>query len=122
LTAAKETDEQSSVVLGVVVAPGLAEDVTARIAGDLADDLDDAYGTVEWRTELAVDRLVVPPVPTTEIVDAARRKLLDQNWDLAVIVTDLPLPTVGGALGAGLESDEAVREAAYSSSGDVQQR
>jgi hypothetical protein len=27
----------------------------------------------------------------TEIIDAARRKLLDANWDLGVVVTDLPL-------------------------------
>jgi hypothetical protein len=95
VTVAKDTDEQSSVVLGVVVAPGLAEDVRARIAADLADDLRDSYGTVEWQAELAVDRLVVPPVPTTEILDAARRKLLDRDWDIAVIVTDLPLRRAG---------------------------
>ncbi|TML84589.1 MAG: hypothetical protein E6G08_16845 [Actinobacteria bacterium] len=38
-----------------------------------------------------MDRLVAPPVQTTEIIDAARRKLLDANWDLGVVVTDLPL-------------------------------
>jgi hypothetical protein len=38
-----------------------------------------------------VDRLVAPPAQTTEIIDAARRKLLDANWDLGVVVTDLPL-------------------------------
>jgi hypothetical protein len=32
------------------------------------------------------------------------------------------LATVGGALGAGLESHQAVREAAYASSGDVRDR
>jgi hypothetical protein len=82
---------QPSVVLGVVVAPGLARDVTAKVVAEVADDLIALDTGVDWRTELRVDRLVVPPAHTTEIVDAARQKLLDENWDLAVVVTDLPL-------------------------------
>src|SRR5204863_9553898 len=58
---------------------------------ELGDDLRALDTGVDWRTELTVDRLVAPPVQTTEIVDAARRKLLDANWDLGVVVTDLPL-------------------------------
>jgi hypothetical protein len=77
--------------LGVVVAPGLAREVTAGIAENLLDDLRARYADVNWRTELAVDRLVMPPVPTTELFAAARRKLLAADWDLAVVVTDLPL-------------------------------
>ena len=84
-------EEQPCVVLGVIVAPGLARDVTAKIAAELGDDLRALDTGVDWRTELTVDRLVAPPVQTTEIVDAARRKLLDANWDLGVVVTDLPL-------------------------------
>jgi hypothetical protein len=82
---------QPSIALGVIVAPGLARDVTAKIASELADDLRALDTGVDWRTELAVDRLVAPPAQTTDIVDAARRKLLDANWDLGVVVTDLPL-------------------------------
>ena len=84
-------EEQPCVVLGVIVAPGLARDVTAKIAAELGDDLRALDTGVDWRTELTVDRLVAPPVQTTEIIDAARRKLLDANWDLGVVVTDLPL-------------------------------
>jgi len=79
----------------VVVAPGIASDVTTGIADDLAADLRRAYDDVAWETELAEDRLVVPPAPLTELVDAARDALLDADWDLAVVVTDLPL-RVGG--------------------------
>lgn len=79
------------VVLGVVVAPGLARDVTAKFAAELADDLLALDTGVDWKTELRVDRLVVPPAQTTEILEAARQKLLEENWDLGVVVTDLPL-------------------------------
>ena len=81
----------AEVALGVVVAPGLARDVTAKIVAELADDLAELETGVDWRPELRVDRLVVPPALTTEIVRAARQKLLDEDWDLAIVVTDLPL-------------------------------
>jgi hypothetical protein len=78
-----------------MVAPGLAHDVTSRIASELLEDLRARYDSVDWRTELQVDRLVVPPAALTEIFAAARRTLLEHGWDLGVVVTDLPLK-VGG--------------------------
>ena len=84
-------EPQADIALGMIVAPGLARDVTAKVASELAHDLEALDLGIEWRTELTVDRLVSPPAQTTEIIDAARRKLLDANWDLGVVVTDLPL-------------------------------
>jgi hypothetical protein len=46
---------------------------------------------VAWETKLVVDRLVDPPATTTELFEAAREKLLEHDWDLAVVVTDLPV-------------------------------
>jgi uncharacterized membrane protein len=89
LVAAEPT--KAAAVLGVVVAPGLAHDVTSRVADELVEDLREHHGAIDWRTELLVDRLVDPPAPTTEILDAARRRLLEGDWDLGVVVTDLPL-------------------------------
>ena len=85
------SNPERSVRLGVLAAPGLPEDVTARIADDLAEDLREAYGSLGWHTEFVVDPLAVPPAPTTELIDAARRALLAQGWDLAVVVTDMPM-------------------------------
>jgi hypothetical protein len=96
-TAETENREQARrcAVIGMVVAPGLAHDVTSRIASELEEDLRERYESVDWRTDLQVDRLVVPPAPLTEIFAAGRRKLLEGDWDLGVVVTDLPLK-VGG--------------------------
>ena len=80
-----------SVGLGVLVAPGLPEEVSAGIADDLAEDLREAYGALGWRTEFVVDRLAMPPAETPELIEAARRALLTRGWDFAVVVTDLPL-------------------------------
>jgi hypothetical protein len=85
------SDDQPVVVLGVAVAPGLAREITADVAADLEEDLQRLYPSVRWRTELAVDRLVEPPAPVTELFDAARRAVLEHDWDLGVVVTDLPL-------------------------------
>ena len=75
----------------MLAAPGLPEEVAARVADDLAEDLRKAYGAFGWHTEFVVDRLALPPAPTTELIDAARRALLERGWDLAIVVTDLPL-------------------------------
>ena len=79
------------VALGVLVAPGLAHEVTAKVVEDLLEDLRGRYPSVAWTAEVRVDRLVAPPAPLIEIVEAARRSLLEADWDLAVVVTDLPL-------------------------------
>jgi hypothetical protein len=95
-TATEEREqERPCAVIGVIVAPGLAHDVTSRIASELQEDLRARYDSVDWRTELQVDRLVVPPASLTELFAAGRRKLLDGDWDLGIVVTDLPLK-VGG--------------------------
>jgi hypothetical protein len=80
-----------TLVLGVVVAPGIAHDLTAEIVAELEEDLNERYGTVRWETELTVDRLVSPGASTTDVIEAARRKLLESRWDLGIVVTDLPL-------------------------------
>lgn len=98
-TATEHRDERVEnrprAVLGVIVAPGLAHDVTSRIASELLQDLRARYDSVDWHAELEVDRLVVPPASLTEIFAAGRRRLLENDWDLGVVVTDLPLK-VGG--------------------------
>src|SRR6185437_15844573 len=80
-----QSTAQPRIDVGIVVAPGLARDVTAGIAENLLEDLRAHYDGMDWRSELTVDRLVVPPVPTTELLAAARRKLLAADWDLAVV-------------------------------------
>jgi hypothetical protein len=65
--------------------------VTERIVDELLEDLRERYGSVDWQIQVEVDRLVTPPAPVTEIFEAARRKLLRGDWDLAVAITDLPL-------------------------------
>ncbi|MGZ4356646.1 MAG: hypothetical protein ACXVRU_07550 [Gaiellaceae bacterium] len=87
--------QSSCIALGIVVAPRLARDVSPGIAAQLADDLRRRYGATEWRADLVVDRLVTPPASITELVEAARRKLLERDWDLGVAVTDLPLKREG---------------------------
>lgn len=37
------------------------------------------------------DGLVAPPAPTTELIDAAHQRLLREDWELALCLTDLPL-------------------------------
>lgn len=83
-------EPQRPVVLGVIVAPGLPSVVTAKIADDLAEDLRASF-EIPVEATFVVDRLVSPRATLTELVDAARRLLLERDWDYALVVTDLPL-------------------------------
>jgi hypothetical protein len=89
-------------VLGLVAAPGAPADVAAGLEGALTDALAARHPEVSWEVRTVVDGLVRPPADDDELVGAARQRLLAEDWDLALCLTDVPLelsrrPVVGHA-------------------------
>jgi hypothetical protein len=95
VTSALRAERAPCAELGIIVAPGVAEEVTARIVEELLGELSKRYDSVDWQGFVEIDRLVRPPAALTEILEAARRRLLEAGWDIAVVVTDLPLKLGG---------------------------
>jgi hypothetical protein len=81
----------ASVQVGLIVSPAIEEATARRLRDELRDALGRRYPNVDWDLSLVRDVLVDPPVHLTELVDATRNRLLLENWDLAVCVTELPL-------------------------------
>ena len=61
------------------------------MATQLGRTLATHYPDANWRTRVVVDGLVPATAPTTELVDAAHRRLLAEDWEMAICLTDMPL-------------------------------
>ncbi len=79
------------VVIGLISAPGTATEIASSLADDLDAELSLHLPTVHWRVPTVVDALVHPPADDAALVAAARARLLQEDWDLVVCLTDLPL-------------------------------
>jgi hypothetical protein len=84
-------DGNVTVELGVVVTPVLEPEAIEKLDEEVARLLAKRYPGVNWKVTAVRDSLVAPPAPLSDVVDAARSRLLDENWDLVVYVTELPL-------------------------------
>lgn len=82
---------RGSIRLGLISTPVQPADAGERLAADLAALLAERYPEVRWDVEPVTTELVTPPAHLSELVDAARARLLDEDWDLVVGVTELPL-------------------------------
>jgi hypothetical protein len=85
----EKNDEE--IHLGVVVTPALDAEDVEKLVRDLERVLAERYPGVNWKMTAVRESLLAPPAELTELVDAARSRLLDENWDLVVHVTELPL-------------------------------
>jgi hypothetical protein len=81
----------AAVKLGLIVSPAIDQVAADELAAELGAALAERYPEVEWELDVVTDPLAEPPVHLTELVSAARRLLLDADWDLAVAITELPL-------------------------------
>lgn len=81
------------VTLGLLVAPGLPEELGRELADELAPLLAERVtDAVDWSVPVLTDPVAGDPHGgATAMVDAARRRMLAEGWDLAVVLTDLPL-------------------------------
>jgi hypothetical protein len=87
-----QSGEAPTVVeLGLVVTPALDPQVVQKLSDDLAPILAERYPGVRWTITPLREPLVAPPAGLSELIDAARTRLLEEQWDLVVHVTDLPL-------------------------------
>jgi len=81
------------VTLGLLVAPGLPEHLGPELAEQLAPLLAERVtDAVDWSVPVLTDPVAGDPYGgATAMVDTARRRMLEEGWDLAIVLTDLPL-------------------------------
>jgi hypothetical protein len=82
-----------NLTLGLLAAPGLAEELASDLAQDLPGLLDERLSDqLAWIVPVVTDDLAADArTSATGMIDAARRRMLAEGWDLAVCLTDLPL-------------------------------
>ena len=85
--------ESVDVVIGLVASPGPATDLANELLPDLSRRITGRLPGARWDVRLVSDRLVERPADLTELISAARRRLLSDGWQLVVCLTDLPLQT-----------------------------
>jgi hypothetical protein len=82
---------QAQIAVGLIAAPGLPAELARDLAVDLDEHLNERYPEASWHVSVVTDGLVEPPDPATQLIDAAHRRLLREDWELAICLTDLPL-------------------------------
>lgn len=80
-----------TIQLGLVVTPVLSSDVVGELADEVTRELKAHYPEVEWEVTAVHEALVEPPAALADVVDAARARLLAEDWDLVVHITELPI-------------------------------
>jgi hypothetical protein len=86
-----DAEGRPRIVLGLLAAPGMAAEMAEQLAPELAARLNELYPGVEWDVPVIPDGLVEPPALTGDLIDAAHQRLLREDWELALAITDLPL-------------------------------
>jgi hypothetical protein len=79
------------VVIGVLAAPGISATFAEELHSDLPVTLHERSPTTQWKIETQVEPLAGPPGTDVDLVQLARRRMLDRSWNMAVVLTDLPI-------------------------------
>jgi hypothetical protein len=88
-----DTARNGRVRLGLIASGEVPEQLAVHLSHELPDLLAERVSSdVAWEVPVAHDRLAAEPgASATAMIDAARRRMLEEGWDLAVCITDLPV-------------------------------
>lgn len=89
--AARDEDEEQSVVIGILAAPGLTYELALELAHDLAKVLRQRFAEVDWQVEVKLEPGASASHDDVDLVELARERMLAAGWDLVICLTDLPL-------------------------------
>jgi len=114
---------EDTVTVGLVAAP----DIPERVAEELAVKLPELLGRhvddhVSWEIPVVVDPLTGSERDAPELLDACRESRLEEGWDLAVCLTDLPVYRGGSVVVADLSVGRKVAGLSLPALGTTQLR
>jgi hypothetical protein len=87
----KESPREQPIVIGLLAAPGISATFAEQLRTQLPNTLHDRFPSAEWKLETQVEPLAGPPGTDVDLVQVARRRMLDREWNTAVVLTDLPI-------------------------------
>ncbi|MDQ1668081.1 MAG: hypothetical protein QOE40_142, partial [Actinomycetota bacterium] len=87
----RERQTRPELVVGLLAAPGLSSDVAQHLAAQLPDVMRQRAPDVDWRFEVRSEPLVGAAGIDVDLVQLSRERLLEEGWQLAICLTDLPL-------------------------------
>jgi hypothetical protein len=81
-------------MLGLLAAPEIPEMLAEELRTELAELLSRRVdGRVLWEVSVICDPLTGSAPDAVRVLDAGRERMLEESWDLAICMTDLPLRT-----------------------------
>ena len=79
------------IALGLIAAPGFATELASKLAEDLPAALKQVSAEIAWEVPVVSDPLAGEAMRGTAMIDAGRERMVREGWDLAVVLTDVPL-------------------------------
>jgi hypothetical protein len=104
-----DQDTRDVMVVGLVSDPDLPESIARRVADDLPGILDKRVSDhVRWRVDTAADPFEAAAPNFERLIDKARERVRETNWDFAICVTDVPVRGDHGFVVADISAKDDV--------------
>ena len=78
-------------VVGLIAAPGLLYELAWHLARELPGELSARFTGFSWQFVVREEALAGTEGSDEDLVEIARRRLLDEGWKFAISLTELPL-------------------------------
>src|SRR5215207_974334 len=98
-----------SVTLGLIPAPEMPEEIAAELSTELPELLSQGVDEgVSWEVSVICDPLTGSEADAVRVIDAGRERMLEEGWDLAICLTDMPLRKDGRPVVAAVSTARKV--------------
>jgi len=97
------------VVLGLLPAPEIPEQIAAELSDELPELLSEHVDDrISWDVMVVCDPLTGSEPDAVQVIDAGCERMLEEGWDLAICLTDLPLRKDGRPVVAAVSTARKV--------------
>lgn len=94
-----------NVTLGLLPAPEVPEKIAVQLSSELPELLSERVDDrVSWDVSVVCDPLTGSEPDAVRVIDAGHERMLEEGWDLAICLTDLPIRNDGRPIVAALST------------------